>query len=545
MLVKTNSEHYELQAGPARPTLVPDTPYSDIWRFSVCTHSQHAAMHALCTPATSHIGSMPMITSALPAVLICAGALVAFVCYVRRRAHVVRWRRLQSAAMYSGRDSECEARSPYATPPAPAPRYLLPFPPDPHAAGSAALRSAATNTGSHTLRSESAQTAALHCAAVTGAPYATPSRPPTPAGSTVTVTLPLASSSGGTRPPLSRREIAFLRSEDTTDIPSHHARSLYPGLSLGSTSPRSSGQESAFSRGGQKAPVVSFVEADASCAQQNSGFEAASLHLPHALTARGSLLGTPSIFSEGHLPFVPTIGPRPDPGSPCMLRAVHADPGSALPMAMMPPELGSNATMHNSGCGTPADGQGAKDRVSGDPQRRESAGFHEALVRVLEGSGMGDEWPATEAADLEPVLHAEVHAYGNACVRMGGGLPSLQSAGAAAASPVAVAAAGAGGSREAGVALVRKEVQEAVVRLQGAMHEDDPEEAPDEVQLFGVLGVGGFGTVYRGAFPHVCARVSQHAQHAQHVCGWTHRLPSSTLASPRGPRKKPRVHSNV
>lgn len=56
---------------------------------------------------------------------------------------------------------------------------------------------------------------------------------------------------------------------------------------------------------------------------------------------------------------------------------------------------------------------------------------------------------------------------------------------------------GGGGSKRA-VAEVRGEVQQAVAALQGALQEELHE---DELQLYDVLGRGGFGTVYHGASP--------------------------------------------
>lgn len=58
------------------------------------------------------------------------------------------------------------------------------------------------------------------------------------------------------------------------------------------------------------------------------------------------------------------------------------------------------------------------------------------------------------------------------------------------------ASRGSGSSSSANVAVVRGEVQQAVAALQGVLQAELHE---DELQLYDVLGRGGFGTVYHGA----------------------------------------------
>ena len=80
---------------------------------------------------------------------------------------------------------------------------------------------------------------------------------------------------------------------------------------------------------------------------------------------------------------------------------------------------------------------------------------------------------------------------------------STGSQGSAAAAPpqsgkgtVSATSRGSGSSSSANVAVVRGEVQQAVAALQGALQAELHE---DELQLYDVLGRGGFGTVYHGA----------------------------------------------
>lgn len=69
------------------------------------------------------------------------------------------------------------------------------------------------------------------------------------------------------------------------------------------------------------------------------------------------------------------------------------------------------------------------------------------------------------------------------------------------------------GSRRA-VTEVRGEVQQAVAALQGALQEELHE---DELQLYDVLGRGGFGTVYHGTPPFPCPAASGTLPHPPHL----------------------------
>ena len=451
----------------------------------VCTEAgvrKHAYLTALLPLGLHGAASRNRrVTSTRDAVLISAVALVAILYAVRHRPARPRWQRLRSDP-HSHLGGDSGRRDAVRVAPV-APRYVLPFQ---HAdrceEPSALLRSAATDTRTSCA---AAPEELFNGAAQATLTAVTPPRahaPPTPDAIRVNSAAPTAlTAPAAALPPLylSPHAGVVLRHKHTTGATACHTR-----RALLSTSPfsHSSSSSSGSDRGawtprshsGQRCSSLCSPAVPAAELPQglpSSSCSPASLHLPHALTAPGSLLGALSILTDARPAPALSLDGRADIGPSGMLHAVRT--AQCAPSSSIAPTLGSRPP--------------AETLVAGAEAALEDAGsvgggqrYQDALARVLGsgggiGAGEADTSSGAEAVDGgEPAQDGEAQrASGVEC---------------------------SGGAGAAGVvARVRGQVRQAVAELEGTMHEEGGTEYDSELRLFEILGAGGFGTVYHGA----------------------------------------------
>eukprot|EP00892_Ulva_mutabilis_P006168 jgi/Ulvmu1/3923/UM018_0146.1 len=402
-------------------------------------------------------------TLGIALVLISASALVAILFVVRRNRKRAHWERLHTGPPNHSIHSTggpASAAPRRATPPAT--HLVWPFPQhEQHATCSVMLRTAATDTrASCAARPEALSTQATtiprplcrspapSCNPAYACAIAPPSKP------AIFPTHPQCFHSS--------QELVFLRSEDTADATPYATRPPLPAArpcSHGS-SRHSAGSPCGHS-GHKCANTCSPVEAAIVLppALPNSGYSPASLHLPHALTAPGSVPGVASAFDDMH------AGGSGDDNVP---RAGHAArrPSSSTTA----PVLGSELLVA-------PDSQPIELLL----QTHVAQSYQAALARVLNSAGAASAGHRNVAADLpQPSSSAQA---ANTEASQGAEQPPPGDEGTASSQRVA---------------QVRGHVRQAVLSLQGALQGATGAAHRDSLRLFGVLGSGGFGTVYHG-----------------------------------------------